>query len=72
MFTFESEVLIKLAELSVKEQVLWENATPQKIFSANHLTIQFTFELSHYVMIDLGGRDRSRQHAENTAGVLNL
>jgi len=29
------------------------------------------FELSEYVMIDLGGRDRSRQHAENTARVLN-
>ena len=29
------------------------------------------FELSEYVMIDLGGRDRFRQHAENTARVLN-
>jgi len=29
------------------------------------------FELSEYVMIDLGGRDRFRQHAENTAGVLS-
>ncbi len=28
------------------------------------------FELSEYVMIDLGGRDRSRQHAESTARVL--
>ncbi len=30
------------------------------------------FELSEYVMIDLGGRDRFRQHAENTARVLNI
>ncbi len=29
------------------------------------------FELSEYVMIDLGGKERSRQHAENTARVLN-
>ncbi len=29
------------------------------------------FELSEYVMIDLGGRKQSRQHAENTARVLN-
>lgn len=29
------------------------------------------FELSEYVMIDLGGRDRFKQHAENTARVLN-
>ncbi len=29
------------------------------------------FELSEYVMIDLGGKDRSRQHAKNTAWVLN-
>jgi radical SAM superfamily enzyme YgiQ (UPF0313 family) len=29
------------------------------------------FELSDYVMIDLGGRDRSEQHAVNTAKVLN-
>ncbi len=29
------------------------------------------FELSEYVMIDLGGRDKSKQHAENTAMVLN-
>jgi len=28
------------------------------------------FELSEYVMIDLGGRDRFKQHAENTARVL--
>ncbi len=28
------------------------------------------FELSEYVMIDLGGRDRFRQHAKNTARVL--
>jgi radical SAM superfamily enzyme YgiQ (UPF0313 family) len=29
------------------------------------------FELSEYVMPDLGGRDRSEQHARNTAKVLN-
>jgi len=29
------------------------------------------FELSEYVMIDLGGRTRSGQHARNTARVLN-
>jgi radical SAM superfamily enzyme YgiQ (UPF0313 family) len=29
------------------------------------------FELSEYVMPDLGGRDRSDQHARNTANVLN-
>ncbi len=29
------------------------------------------FELSEYVMIDLGGKDLSRQHAENTARALN-
>ncbi|MCP4681974.1 MAG: radical SAM protein [Desulfobacterales bacterium] len=29
------------------------------------------FELSEYVMIDLGGRARFREHAENTARVLN-
>ncbi|HEY48709.1 MAG TPA: radical SAM protein [Dehalococcoidia bacterium] len=29
------------------------------------------FELSEYVMIDLGGRTRSEQHAKNTARVLN-
>ncbi len=29
------------------------------------------FELSEYVMIDLGGRARSEQHARNTARVLN-
>lgn len=29
------------------------------------------FELSEYVMIDLGGKERSKQHAENTARVLN-
>jgi len=29
------------------------------------------FELSEYVMIDLGGRARYREHAENTARVLN-
>jgi radical SAM superfamily enzyme YgiQ (UPF0313 family) len=29
------------------------------------------FEISEYVMIDLGGRARSKQHAENTAKVLN-
>lgn len=28
------------------------------------------FELSEYVILDLGGRDRSTQHAENTARVL--
>jgi radical SAM superfamily enzyme YgiQ (UPF0313 family) len=29
------------------------------------------FEISEYVMIDLGGKARSKQHAENTAKVLN-
>ncbi len=29
------------------------------------------FEISEYVMIDLGGKDKSRQHAKNTARVLN-
>ena len=29
------------------------------------------FELSEYVIIDLGGKDQSRQHAENTARALN-
>ena len=32
---------------------------------------QAGFELSEYVMPDLGGRDRSDQHARNTARVLN-
>ena len=29
------------------------------------------FEISVYVMTDLGGRERHKQHAENTADVIN-
>ncbi len=39
--------------------------------SAGQKAKEAGFELSEYVMIDLGGRERFRQHAENTARVLS-
>jgi len=48
-----------------------KGATAADHILAGQKAKQAGFEISEYVMIDLGGRDRFRQHAENTARVLN-
>ncbi len=48
-----------------------KGVTAEEHISAGKKAKQAGFELSEYVMIDLGGRDRSEPHARNTARVLN-
>ncbi len=48
-----------------------KGATPAEQILAGQKAKEAGFELSEYVMLDLGGRARFRQHAENTAKVLN-
>ena len=44
---------------------------PEEVVEAGLKAKEAGFELSLYVIIGLGGRDRSRQHAKKTAEVLN-
>lgn len=48
-----------------------KGVTSQEHIIAGKRAKEAGFELSEYVMIDLGGRARYREHAENTARVLN-
>ncbi len=48
-----------------------KGVTAEDHISAGKKAKKAGFQLSEYVMIDLGGRDRFKQHAENTAKVLN-
>ena len=48
-----------------------KGVTAQQQITAGKNAKTAGFEISDYVMIDLGGRDRSEQHAVNTANVLN-
>lgn len=48
-----------------------KGVTSNEHIEAGKKTKEAGLELSAYVMIDLGGRERYRQHAENTAKVLN-
>lgn len=49
-----------------------KGVTSKEHILAGQKAKQAGFQISEYVMIDLGGRARSRQHAENTAKVLNV
>ena len=48
-----------------------KGVTAEEHIQAGQKAKKAGFQLSEYVMIDLGGRARSKQHAENTAKVLN-
>ncbi len=48
-----------------------KGVTAEQHINAGMKAKQAGFELSVYVMIDLGGRDMSEQHAKNTARVVN-
>jgi len=48
-----------------------KGVTSEEQVEAGRKTVEAGFELSEYVMPGLGGRDRWREHAENTAKVLN-
>jgi radical SAM superfamily enzyme YgiQ (UPF0313 family) len=48
-----------------------KGATSQDMIDAGRKAMDCGFELSEYVMPGLGGWERTRQHAENTASVLN-
>jgi radical SAM superfamily enzyme YgiQ (UPF0313 family) len=48
-----------------------KGVTAAEHIDAGRKAVESEFELSEYVMIDLGGRARSEPHARNTARVLN-
>ena len=48
-----------------------KGATAEEMVRAGRKAIKAGFELSEYVLTGLGGRERWKQHAENTAKVLN-
>ena len=48
-----------------------KGATAAEMIQAGRIAIEAGIELSEYVMPGLGGRERWKQHADNTARVLN-
>ena len=48
-----------------------KGATAAEMIEAGHKTMAAGFELSEYVMPGLGGRERTLEHARNTAAALN-
>ncbi len=48
-----------------------KGATPEEMIEGGKKAIEAGFELSLYVLLGIGGEDRSRDHARHTADVLN-
>ena len=48
-----------------------KGATAEEMVQGGRKAIEAGFELSEYVMLGLGGKEKWKQHAENTAKVLN-